>query len=97
MFKRMGVKAGVPDVLLILPHPRAPGPLVVWFEVKSSKGRLSTVQKSTMESLTRLGCWCFVIVDVGEAEKALRSLGVPLRATTGVRTDAPTWQDLNYT
>ena len=50
--KRMGVKAGVPDLFLPVPVGRYHG---LFLEMKAKKGRPSLVQKEWMEYLDRAG------------------------------------------
>lgn len=51
-FKRMGVKAGVPD--LFLPVPRG-GFHGLWIELKAANGKTSTAQESMLKELRLQG------------------------------------------
>jgi hypothetical protein len=71
-FKAMGVRSGVPDLLVWTPHSRSFG-----IELKAGRGKLSDVQvlwKSTLESL---GHRVYVCWSVDEVEAVLRLEGVP--------------------
>lgn len=52
LFKKIGLKSGVPDIFLPVPSRGYHG---LWIEFKSSKGRLSDTQKKYHEALVRLG------------------------------------------
>ena len=82
-FKAMGVRNGVPDLLVIVGAHHIPGrygPLVVWFEVKrDEKQKASPEQETTMEQLCLLGCRCFMISCVEHAKTALEALDAPLK------------------
>lgn len=82
-FKAMGVRNGVPDLLVIVGAHQIKGrygPLVVWFEIKrDEKQKASPQQETTMDQLCRLGCRCFMISDVEHAKQALEALDVPLK------------------
>lgn len=71
-FKAMGVRSGVPDLLVWTPHSRSFG-----IELKAGRGKLSDVQvlwKSTLESL---GHRVYVCWSIDEVEAVLRIEGVP--------------------
>lgn len=78
--KAMGLKAGVPDVLVI---DRA---RVLWIELKTDaddvagtlRGKLSQAQKGTQEALRMAGCWVITCRSVAEVENVLRSFKVPM-------------------
>lgn len=57
--KRMGVKAGVPD--LFLPYPVSPWH-GLWIEMKSERGRPSSLQKEWIEQLRAFGYAAYVCV-----------------------------------
>lgn len=81
ILKRLGVKAGVPDLLVL-----ASGQCPIWFEVKAPKpnrGVLTPAQRDVMEHLSGLGCHCFEVDCVEHVETALLALGVKLKASTG--------------
>lgn len=67
-FKRLGVKAGVPD--LFLPYP-SNGYHGLFIEMKSQKGRPSALQKEWVEWLNANGYMAVVCYGAGEAINAL--------------------------
>lgn len=78
--KAMGLKAGVPD-LLIIDRGR-----VLWIELKTDandaagtqRGKLSQAQKQAQEALRMAGCWIITCRSVDEVENVLRSWKVPM-------------------
>lgn len=79
IFKRLGVKAGVPDLLVMVA-----GQTPIWFEVKApGTGQVTKAQMDVMEHLSRLGSHCFVVDCVEHVETTLLALGVKLKAHTG--------------
>ncbi len=74
--KRMGYKAGFPD-LQIFYRGR-----VICMELKSEKGRLSKAQEAMHEQLTLAGALVYTARRIEEVEGFLRAI-MPLRATTG--------------
>ena len=78
IFKAMGVKAGVPDLIIVYRGR------VVAIELKSEHGRLSPAQKAMHERLTRAGALVYTATRIEHVEGFLRAT-VPLRATTGAR------------
>lgn len=64
--KRMGVSAGVPDIVLI---PRM-GP-VLFIELKSESGRVSPEQQAWMEALREHGCPAEVCRSLDEVKQFL--------------------------
>lgn len=76
MLKRMGVLAGVPDLVFILPSGS------VWFiELKTERGRMSKAQDDFFERARAVEAQCYVARSVGDVESFLRHCGVKLRAT----------------
>lgn len=69
----LGVKAGLPDVLVIN-DGRA-----IWLELKSAKGRLSVGQQECHAALARARCAVAVVRSLDDAIEALQRAGVPLR------------------
>lgn len=51
IFKAMGVKAGVPDLAVILPNG-----LAAFVELKAGKGSLTESQKAFRDRVQKLGC-----------------------------------------
>lgn len=83
IFKAMGVRAGIPDLVLLGPRELAPFglkiPQVVCIEFKAPKGSLSPAQKDTIAALAELGIETHIVRSIDEAEAVLRGLGVPLK------------------
>lgn len=78
IFKAMGVKAGIPDIIVIYQGQ------VVAIELKAPGGTLSLAQKAMHEHLTNAGALVYTATRIEEEERFLRAT-VPLRATTGTR------------
>lgn len=66
MRKKRGVKRGIADFLII-----APGPNVLWIEVKRGDGRLSLAQKEFAEAMHAVRAWCVLVRSVEEVQRAL--------------------------
>lgn len=67
--KRMGVRAGIPD--LCLPYPSA-GYHSLWIEMKAAKGRPTALQRETMAKLNEYGHLAIVCHGAGEAIEAIK-------------------------
>ncbi len=78
IFKAMGVKAGVPDLIVIYQGQ------VVAIELKAPGGTLSKAQKAMHERLMLAGALVYTATRIEEVEGFLRAT-VPLKATTGAR------------
>jgi len=78
IFKAMGVKAGVPDLVFLRAQPFC-------IELKSDKGRASPTQIAVHDALLTAGVRCFEARSVEEVEGILRAIGIKLKATTGVK------------
>ena len=65
--KGMGVVAGMPDLVVVLPDRR-----VAWIEVKAAGGRLSAAQSEIIRVLTDLGHPVCVARDIHEAVRFVR-------------------------
>jgi hypothetical protein len=78
ILRGMGVKAGVPD-MVVVDAGRA-----IWLELKARKGRVSDEQTACHKALRRAGCAVYVIRSLDEAIIALRECGVPLRIAEAV-------------
>jgi hypothetical protein len=68
--KRMGVLAGVPDLLFIMPGGR-----VAFIEVKTPEGTLSLAQKAFRDSAIASGCQYAVAISVTDALRTLQEWG----------------------
>lgn len=62
--KKMGVKAGVPDLQLIVPNGQVHG---LWIELKAQKGKLQPSQKIMIQRLEAQGYMCKVCFGADEA------------------------------
>lgn len=84
--KGMGLKAGVPDILVIIPRETPPftlGCVVVAIELKAPKGFLSATQTATRLDLERAGVRCRIARSADDVQHILAANGVPLHATMG--------------
>ena len=63
-FKKMGVKAGVPDLQLLVPNGLIHG---LWIELKSKTGKLQPSQRLMMQRLEEQGYMCKVCFGADEA------------------------------
>jgi hypothetical protein len=63
-FKKMGVKAGVPDLQLLVPNGLIHG---LWIELKSKIGKLQPSQRLMMQRLEEQGYLCKVCFGADEA------------------------------
>jgi hypothetical protein len=68
MRKAIGVKAGVPDFVLIIDGD------VVFLELKSAKGRMSKEQKEFAIRATASGCQYYAVYDLNEAIAVLEHI-----------------------
>lgn len=73
--KAMGLKPGVPDILIIN-LGRA-----YWIELKAKRGRVSQQQTETRFALARAMSPSATCRSIEEVEEALRNWGIPLRAS----------------
>ena len=81
MLKRMGVKKGVPDIIVIHPVASAGSELGAWLvgiELKAPKGRQSPEQVAVQRAFEQAGGFYYVCRSVDEVEDALRQTGIPL-------------------
>lgn len=67
-FKAMGLRAGVPDLLLVMPSTDHHG---LWIELKSKKGKVQDNQKHVMEQFSSKGYLCKVCYGFKEARDAI--------------------------
>jgi hypothetical protein len=75
ILKGMGLRAGVPDILIVH-EGRAH-----WVELKSARGSLSEAQRTTHSALTATGCPVVVCRSLEEVQGALWAWGIPTRDT----------------
>ncbi len=68
-FKALGVKAGVPDVVLPVPRGKYYG---LWIEVKTATGKVSDSQKEWHERLTKIGHFVVVIRTAEEGIETIK-------------------------
>src|SRR4051794_32732400 len=83
-FARMGVRSGVPDIVLHLPGGRT-----AFLELKAATGRLSPEQRRFLEQVSAIGCLTAVAYGVDQALEVLRGWGA-LRRPTGARHEQTT-------
>ncbi len=72
--KEMGLLAGMPDLIVLLPSAR-----VVWFEVKNDTGTATRTQQHMWQRLRILGHDCAMVRSVDEVRNALKAWGVDTR------------------
>jgi hypothetical protein len=72
IFRAMGVRRGVPDLLLWTPHGQSFG-----VELKAGKGKESDAQILWRSTLESLGHRVYVCFSLAEVEAVLRVEGVP--------------------
>jgi hypothetical protein len=70
----MGLKPGVPDVLI------CDGGCAYWLEIKSAKGRVSTEQRACHDALALARCPTAIVRSLEDVERALIRWGIPLNA-----------------
>lgn len=71
LLNKLGVRAGVPDLIVFLPNNR-----VLFIELKASQGRLSEKQKMFHVELTQLGYAVDIIRSLDELRVLLGANGV---------------------
>src|SRR5512139_1776153 len=84
ILKSMGVKAGVPDLIVMHPVLKAgsgAGCWVIGIELKSATGSLSPAQKATKVAFENAGGMYYVARSIDEVEGFLRGVGIPLVST----------------
>lgn len=72
-FKRMGVKAGVPDLIVSIPGA------VAFLEIKAAHGRLSEAQENFLAAMAANGHQTAVVRSLDEAARVLTSWGAIVR------------------
>jgi len=78
-----GLLPGAPDLCVVLPEGR-----VLWLEVKSDKGRVSSNQILVHGLLNSLGHHCPVVRSVDDVRHALAFLKIKTREATGENNNA---------
>lgn len=75
--KRLGVRAGVADFVVLLPAPEYGGvnPIIAFLELKSETGKLSDVQKAFRDDVDRIGCFYRTAHTYDDAVKCLSQWG----------------------
>ncbi|MFW1924260.1 VRR-NUC domain-containing protein [Acinetobacter geminorum] len=68
-FKKMGVKAGVPDLQLLVPNGLIHG---LWIELKSKAGKLQPSRRLMMQRLEEQGYMCKVCFGADEAIQEIK-------------------------
>lgn len=76
LLKASGLKAGVPDILVI--HQG----IARWVELKTEKGRLSDAQYRTMADLGAAGCITAVVRSLDEMIMLAGLWGLPIRTVS---------------
>ena len=85
--KAMGLKPGVPDILIL--HPTLSGTDVLWIELKAKRGSQAPEQKAFAARMDQLpGVDVVVCRTLRDIEEALRNTGIEARARV---TDAGAW------
>ena len=82
ILRGMGLKAGVPDVLIVH-EGRAH-----WVELKAPRGVLSEAQRSTLALIAAAGCPWVVCRSLDELRGALHGWGIPTREAPPTPVDA---------
>ena len=75
--KARGLRAGVPDILIVYEG------IARFIELKSDKGRLSPEQKQCHDMLRAAGAWVSVCRSLDHVELALRAWEIPTRVAKG--------------
>jgi hypothetical protein len=87
ILKAMGLRAGMPDVLIVAPgcdgYMGVLTPYVVGLELKADKGRQSDTQRTLAADWEACGAFYYIARSVDEVEGFLKGVGIPLHATTG--------------
>ncbi len=69
-----GLMPGIPDLSVACPGSR-----ILYFEVKTARGRLSEAQSDVVNRLRAAGCFVAVVTSIDDVERALATWGVPTR------------------
>lgn len=81
ILKGMGLKPGVPDILII------DGGRCYWLELKAPKGTITDNQKQCHAALGRAGCGIAIIRSIDDVLPALKKWGVALNGNVYVPRD----------
>ena len=88
--KLMGVRAGVPDVLVF--YRGETGIVIVWVELKSRSGSFTTVQHQVCKELLAAGALYFAARSARAVLAALLRAGVPFRHEWQEPDDLALWE-----
>lgn len=82
LLKRMGLKAGMPDIVLFHPgpFPAAMFTRLIGIELKAGKGQQSQAQKAIAAAWEKAGGTYLICRSVEEVEILLAASGIPLYA-----------------
>lgn len=75
ILKGMGLKPGVPDILIIYQGK------ALWIELKAWNGRLSGSQRTAIADIMNAGCPAYVTNSIESVQDILQLRGIPLRAS----------------
>lgn len=80
----LGLKPGVPDVMIVDPPPNVPGAVGTAIELKRKQGgQVSQEQREWLEALEARGWYCAVCKGIDEALELLERLGYGQRRAVG--------------
>jgi hypothetical protein len=82
--KRMGLKPGMPDILIFDRHivGNIPYPLIYGVELKSADGRVSSDQRTTHSDLRDVGIPIAVVRSLDDLKSALIGWDIPIKSMT---------------
>lgn len=83
--KRMGLKAGWPDILIVAPGAQHFNVKLLGIELKTERGRASKEQKDVRASFAMCGALHTFCRSIDDVEQVLRANSIPIRATAGLR------------
>jgi hypothetical protein len=82
MLARLGLRPGIPDILVLHPAPTAVdgmrSVILVGIELKTEIGRQSVVQRAVEADFDAAGAWYVLCRSIDDVEAALRGAGVPM-------------------
>lgn len=82
--KARGVKAGLPDILVL--HPEDHYTFVLGIELKADKGSLSPEQRAIWDAFNSAGAAYAVCRSIDAVQSTLRFHGIPLHASVSTTT-----------